>query len=424
MTARSLRRRARALLRLQHTSELPDLTADAVDLYQALRTLPSGQRQVLVLHHLAGLPVAEVAAELGLPAGRSRPGCPAAGPRSPAASTRPRSPGRSRKDCRDDRPRPATRGPHHPGHRTAAGAGARGRAPPRPPAPPPAARRRRRAPGRGRDGRRPGPPRRLARAGPTPLAPAGPPPERVNRFLGWWQDNIDAGIFPRQDASAVDRQALARRLARLPEADRVWFETREQALDRYRTMFSDRPDMTRNLDAAALPEAFRVRLRGPEAFARLHGHLCGTTRPAAKRCSPTIDLVRDQRAALFRTLSGRTWAGRVDASILLDPRASQADVAAVRRALEATPGVTQVVYEPRAAAVDRLQAEFGHKSAKNLDLRGPGGIPASFRLRVDGPATVSALQDHWCRNPTGAHDVCTGGVLLVVDQTWLETGRR
>jgi cell division protein FtsX len=259
---------------------------------------------------------------------------------------------------------------------------------------------------------------------PTPLAPAGPPPERVNRFLGWWQDNIDASIFPRQDASAVDRQALARRLARLPEVDRVWFESREQALDRYRTMFWDRPEMTRNLDAAALPEAFRVRLRGPGAFARLHGHLCGTTRPAAKRCSPTIDLVRDQRAALFRTLSGRTWAGRVDASILLDPRASQADVAAVRRALEATPGVTQVVYEPRAAAVDRFLAEFGHKSAKNLDLRGPGGIPASFRLRVDGPATVSALQDHWCRNPTGAHDVCGGGVLLVVDQTWLETGRR
>jgi hypothetical protein len=90
-------------------------------------------------------------------------------------------------------------------------------------------------------------------------------------------------------------------------------------LDRYRTMFWDRPEMTRNLDPAALPEAFRVRLRGPDAFARLHRHLCGTARPAAKRCSLTIDLVSDQRAALFRTLSGRSWAGRVDASILLDP---------------------------------------------------------------------------------------------------------
>jgi len=259
---------------------------------------------------------------------------------------------------------------------------------------------------------------------PTPLAPAGPPPEPVNRFLGWWQDNIDASIFPQQDASAVDRKALARRLATLPEVDRVWFETREQALDHYRTMFWDRPDMTRNLHPADLPEAFRVRLRGPDAFARLHRHLCGAARPAAKRRRPTIDLVTDQRSALFRTLSGRSWAGRVDASILLDPGASQADVAAIRRVLEATPGVTQVAYESRAAAVDRFLAELGRKSAKNLDLGGPGGIPASFRLRVDNRATVPALQDRWCRIPTGAHDVCTGGVLLVVDETWLETGRR
>jgi RNA polymerase sigma-70 factor, ECF subfamily len=34
-----------------------------------LRALPVAQRQVLVLHHLVGLPVAEVAHELGLPVG-------------------------------------------------------------------------------------------------------------------------------------------------------------------------------------------------------------------------------------------------------------------------------------------------------------------------------------------------------------------
>jgi len=259
---------------------------------------------------------------------------------------------------------------------------------------------------------------------PTPLAPAGPPPERVNRFLGWWQDNIDASVFLRQDTDAADRQALVRRLTTLPEVDRVWVETRQQALDHYKAMFWDRPDMTRNLDTAALPEALRVRLRGPDAFTRLYAHLCGTARPTATRCSPTIDLVTDQRTALFRTLSGRAWAGRVDATVLLDPTASQAAVAAVRRALDTTPGVTHVAYESRAAATNRFLTEFGHKSDKNLDLRGPGGIPASFRVRVASPATLAALQERWCHNPTGAHDLCTGEVLLVVDQAWLETGRR
>jgi len=267
-------------------------------------------------------------------------------------------------------------------------------------------------------------PRTWQGVAPSPLAPAGPPPERVNRFLGWWQDNIDASIFLQQGTEAADRQALARRLATLPEVDRIWVETRQQALDRHRAMFWDRPDRTHNLDAAALPEALRVRLRGPDAFARLHAHLCGPARPTAKRCSPTIDLVADQRTALFRTLSGRAWAGRVDATVLLDPRASQAAVAAVHRALDATPGVTHVAYESRAAATDRFLTEFGHHSDKHLDLRGPGGIPASFRVQVDGPAPLAALQDRWCHNPTGAHDVCTGEVLLVVDQAWLETGRR
>jgi cell division protein FtsX len=135
-------------------------------------------------------------------------------------------------------------------------------------------------------------------------------------------------------------------------------------------------------------------------------------------------LVADQRTALVRTLSGRAWAGRVDASVFLDPRATQAAVAAVRRALDAILGVTHVAYESRAAAINRFLAEFGHKSNRNLDVGGPGGIPASFRVRVTSPATVAALQDRWCHNPTGAHDVCTGEVLLVVDQAWLETGRR
>jgi RNA polymerase sigma-70 factor, ECF subfamily len=40
-----------------------------LDLHDALRALPLGQRQVIVLHHLVGLPVDEVARELRLAPG-------------------------------------------------------------------------------------------------------------------------------------------------------------------------------------------------------------------------------------------------------------------------------------------------------------------------------------------------------------------
>ena len=67
--ARRLRRRAAALLKLGPPPVVPPLSPDALDLHNALRALPLAQRQAIVLHHLVGLPVDQVAAELGVPSG-------------------------------------------------------------------------------------------------------------------------------------------------------------------------------------------------------------------------------------------------------------------------------------------------------------------------------------------------------------------
>jgi RNA polymerase sigma-70 factor (ECF subfamily) len=69
MADRPLRRRARALLRLGPPPLVPELSPDLIDLRDALAALPLGQRQVIVLHHLVGLPVEEVASELRLAPG-------------------------------------------------------------------------------------------------------------------------------------------------------------------------------------------------------------------------------------------------------------------------------------------------------------------------------------------------------------------
>ena len=69
MADRSLRRRARALLRLGPPPLVPELSPELLDLRDALAALPLGQRQVIVLHHLVGLPVEEVARELRLATG-------------------------------------------------------------------------------------------------------------------------------------------------------------------------------------------------------------------------------------------------------------------------------------------------------------------------------------------------------------------
>ena len=66
---RRARRRLAALNRLGTPAPAPPLTVDAVALAEALRQLPARQRQAVVLHHGLGLPVDEVAGQLGVPAG-------------------------------------------------------------------------------------------------------------------------------------------------------------------------------------------------------------------------------------------------------------------------------------------------------------------------------------------------------------------
>jgi RNA polymerase sigma-70 factor (ECF subfamily) len=54
---------------LQHRHHVADLSPDHVAVVNALAQIPEAQRRALVLHHLCDLPVAEVAAETGVPVG-------------------------------------------------------------------------------------------------------------------------------------------------------------------------------------------------------------------------------------------------------------------------------------------------------------------------------------------------------------------
>jgi RNA polymerase sigma-70 factor, ECF subfamily len=62
-------RRAAAYRRHGEPAAVPEAGPDHVDLVGALRQLPAAQRQAIVLHHLAGLSVDQVAHEAGVPAG-------------------------------------------------------------------------------------------------------------------------------------------------------------------------------------------------------------------------------------------------------------------------------------------------------------------------------------------------------------------
>jgi RNA polymerase sigma-70 factor (ECF subfamily) len=66
---RRARRQLAALVRLGPAPPVPPVQPEDLALLEALRALPISQRQVIVLHHLLGMPVEEVAATLTIPTG-------------------------------------------------------------------------------------------------------------------------------------------------------------------------------------------------------------------------------------------------------------------------------------------------------------------------------------------------------------------
>jgi RNA polymerase sigma-70 factor (ECF subfamily) len=66
---RRMLRRSHLLPQLSTPSAYADLADDRLALMAALRRLPAAQREAIALHHLADLPVAEVALTLGVPQG-------------------------------------------------------------------------------------------------------------------------------------------------------------------------------------------------------------------------------------------------------------------------------------------------------------------------------------------------------------------
>jgi RNA polymerase sigma-70 factor, ECF subfamily len=69
---RRARRRLAAMARLGPSPVVAPISVERVAVAEALRTLPRGYRQVIVLHHLLELPVEQVARELGIPTGTAK----------------------------------------------------------------------------------------------------------------------------------------------------------------------------------------------------------------------------------------------------------------------------------------------------------------------------------------------------------------
>jgi cell division protein FtsX len=180
--------------------------------------------------------------------------------------------------------------------------------------------------------------------------------------------------------------------------DAVFFESRQEAYDRLKVLYRNRPELLKNVGPEAMPESFRVRLDDPAHFKQLFLALCRPAEGASgkQRCIRGVDLVADIEAAAKPLLIGKAWLARSDLTVILPGGTTASEREAVRARLEAVDGVRSVVYESPAQAFRRLPAKWRTPGNGVVPALGPEAMHGSFRVTLDDPARVDAFHQALC----------------------------
>ncbi len=112
---------------------------------------------------------------------------------------------------------------------------------------------------------------------------------QANEMKDYYYANIEVAMFLKSDVNDEQRQALDQQLSSDDLVQDYELETREKALEKFKTLWRDTPDLVNSVSAEQLPESFRVKLKNPEQYEDF----------AAKyRESEGVDEVLDQRELL------------------------------------------------------------------------------------------------------------------------------
>ena len=126
--------------------------------------------------------------------------------------------------------------------------------------------------------------------------------KQVTLFGGYWSDKIEVSVFLAPKISPEQRESIGQQLRGQPVVERVFYESKQEAYERFKEQFKDSPDMVRNVSPDVLPESYRVKLRDPAQFAQVHDLFCsGRFNDRGREiCNPGIESVIDQKKLVER----------------------------------------------------------------------------------------------------------------------------
>jgi cell division transport system permease protein len=105
---------------------------------------------------------------------------------------------------------------------------------------------------------------------------------------------IEVSVFLTEDVTEAQRTGLQVALQRNPLVKNLTYESRQQALDRFKTIWADQPALITAVEADALPESFRVKLKDPETYDQLAVQL---------KDQAGIEAIIDQRELLAKVFA-------------------------------------------------------------------------------------------------------------------------
>lgn len=118
--------------------------------------------------------------------------------------------------------------------------------------------------------------------------------DQVQLAAGYWYGKIEVSIFLCDGRNCPpitpeQRDGLEQDLLDDPLVAEVYYESKEEAYDRFREMFSDQPDFVDSVTPEALPASFRVALDDPTQFTAIRDKYAA---------QPGIEDIIDQREVL------------------------------------------------------------------------------------------------------------------------------
>jgi cell division transport system permease protein len=128
----------------------------------------------------------------------------------------------------------------------------------------------------------------------------------IRTMEAYYYTKIEVSVFLAEDVTGQQRADVEAALHALPVVRDVHYESKEEAVRRYRLQFEDQPELLAVGTVENLPESFRVKLRDPTQFETVRSAIEGM---------PGIDEIVDQKAILDRLFA--VLGGLRDAALAL-----------------------------------------------------------------------------------------------------------